>query len=193
MAAPGGVTCPFASSHSYAGRQCAVFARLRRAMPTGGRRSKPSSRFISLSGTRFRSPLGSGAGVNTGGPCPGVPRGRPANRSFTALQAVVPTGGRRSKPSPRFFSLSGTRFRTPAGSGAGVNTGGPCPAEPLRGSAMRGSRPCGPWCRPEVGVPSRPRASSPSAFRPYGGSARKSPRVHQLVVTSWPPGVPPGP
>ena len=44
------------------------------------------------------------------------------------------------------------------------------------------SLPCGERCRSETGAP-----------WPYGGSARKSPRVHQLAVTSWPPGAPPGP
>ena len=37
----------------------------------------------------------------------------------------MPAGGRRSKPSPRFFTIGGTWFRGPPGRGAGVNTGVP--------------------------------------------------------------------
>ena len=77
----------------------------------------------------------------------------------------MPTRGRRSKPSPRFFAVSGTRF---AALRPAVPTGGrrskPSPALLAR-SAVRGSRPCGPRCRPEVGVPSRPRALARSAVR----------------------------
>ena len=39
---------------------------------------------------------------------------------------VSPGGG--SKPSPRFFTIGGTRFRGPLGRGAGVNTGVSWPA-----------------------------------------------------------------
>ena len=53
--------------------------------------------------------------------------------------------GRRSKPSPRFFTVGGTRFRGPLGRGAGVNTGvpsrpappGPLAVPPDRGSPQR--------------------------------------------------------
>ncbi len=37
----------------------------------------------------------------------------------------VPTGGRRSKPSPRFFAVGDARSRCASRSGAGVNTGVP--------------------------------------------------------------------
>ena len=40
----------------------------------------------------------------------------------------MPAGGRRFKPSPRFFTIGGTRFRGPAGRGAGLKTGGPYPS-----------------------------------------------------------------
>ena len=66
----------------------------------------------------------------------------------------------------RAFSRSAVRgFAPPPGSCAGLETGVPCPA------SRKEERRSG----------------------PYGGSARKSPRVHQFAVTSWPPGTPPGP
>ncbi len=82
----------------------------------------------------------------------------------------VPTGGRRSKPSPRFFSRSYTRL-----------------------AALRAA------CRPEVGVPSRPRDSSPAAIRalrPSGPRAGRRPAVQavpailrpQLYALRGPPG-----
>ena len=66
-------------------------------------------------------------------------------------RAAVPAGGRRSKPSPRFCSGGGTRFRGPVG----------------------------PRRRPEVGVPSRPRAFSRSAVlwsARYAGLCRSEDR-----------------
>ena len=42
-----------------------------------------------------------------------------------ALRAAVPAGGRRSKPSPRFFAVGGTRFRRATRDGAGLKTGVP--------------------------------------------------------------------
>ena len=62
-----------------------------------------------------------------------------ALRRFAPLRGAVPTRGRRSKPSPRFFSLG--RYALPPR------------------SAGR--------CRPEAGVPSRPRDSSHSALRAF--------------------------
>ena len=55
----------------------------------------------------------------------------------------MPAGGRRSKQSPRFFTIDGTRLRGPPGRGAGVNTGpvlpvgAPLPAAPSRWLAFR--------------------------------------------------------
>ena len=70
-----------------------------------------------------------------------VPRGEPHRhlpmRRALARGQRVPTGGRRSKPSARSCSIGETRF-----------------------AALRAA------CRPEVGVPSRPRASSRLALRP---------------------------
>ena len=72
---------------------------------------------------------------------------------LAALTGRVPTGGRRSKPSPRFLSVGGTPFRSPPASGAG----------PHREN----------W--PAVGVPSRPRASSQSAVRRFARLRRAVP------------------
>ena len=78
----------------HAERRYAVSLRFRAAVPTGGRRSKPSPRFFSVGD---------------------VP--------FAALRAAVPTGGRRSKPSPRFFSVGDVPF---AALWTAVPTGGRC-------------------------------------------------------------------
>ena len=50
---------------------------------------------------------------------------RISSMRFAALRAAVPTGGRRSKPSPRFFSVGDTRSRCALRSGAGLKSGGP--------------------------------------------------------------------
>ena len=47
---------------------------------------------------------------------------------FAALRAAVPTGDRRSQPSPRFFSVGDTCVRCASRSGAGLKTGVPLPA-----------------------------------------------------------------
>ena len=51
------------------------------------------------------------------GSCRRGPAGRCADRrsAFPCLRAVMPTGGWRSKPSPRFFWVGGTRFSRPSG------------------------------------------------------------------------------
>ena len=43
-----------------------------------------------------------------------------ASSALVSRSRAVPAGGRRSKPSPRFFSLGRTRFRGPAGRSAGL-------------------------------------------------------------------------
>ena len=89
----------------------------------------------------------------------------------------MPTGGRRSKPSPRFFSVGDTRVQPSHWRGAAPSAQGSrsraMPVGDRRSAVARHhvrrryatSRPCGPRCRPEVGAPSRPRASSQSAVR----------------------------
>ena len=71
-------------SRPRASAQAAVrgFAALRAAVPAGGRRSKPSPRFCSSGSTRFRGPVGRGAGRRSA-----------------------------DKPSPRFCSGGGSRCR----------------------------------------------------------------------------------
>ena len=64
-----------------------------RAMPAGGRRSKPSLRFFTIGGTQFRGPPGLGAGVNTGGPLPERHRGWGAIRSGSGLRLRPPPAG----------------------------------------------------------------------------------------------------
>ena len=131
-------------------------AHLRRAVPTGGRRSKPSPRFFSVGCTPFRPPpadcadrrsafqavpallLGRLYAVppTSGGLCrpevgvPSRPRAssRSAVRRSAHLRRAVPTGGRRSKPSPRLFAGGHTRFRCAARHRAGLKTGAPPPA-----------------------------------------------------------------
>ena len=44
---------------------------------------------------------------------------RAARRALAGLRPAVPAGGRRSKPSPRFCSVSDSRFRPPSASCAG--------------------------------------------------------------------------
>ncbi len=96
-----------------------------RAVPAGGRRSKPSPRFLpggvgaercavtELGGTPSRPAVRGGAGVNTGVPwlvChPGLEEGAElgwqnvVSWALVSRSRAVPAGGRRSKPSPRFL------------------------------------------------------------------------------------------
>ena len=106
-------------------------------MPAGGRRSKPSPRSCSVGGTRFRPPLGGRCRSETGAPS------RPrvllswGYAVSTASRRSMPVGDRRSRPSARFCSVGGTRFRPPLGG----------------------------RCRSETGAPGRPRACSRSTMR----------------------------
>ena len=94
-----------------------------------------------------------------------------------ALQAAVPARGRRSKPSPRFFSVGDTRSRCAAHSGAALKSG-----VPGRPRASRRSRSrqlyalCGPAGRGadrEVGAPpGGGRRSRPSSCFCAVGSTR---------------------
>ena len=92
-----------------------------------------------VSGRGFAALRGAKPAPQVGAPLTGRASRGSGVRALAALRAAVPTGGRRSKPSPRFFSVGDTQFRC--------------------ASAQR--------CRPEVGVPSRPRASSLSAIRGF--------------------------
>ena len=64
-------------------------------------------------------------------PCPG-----PASSVLVSRSRAMPTGGRRSKPSPRFSSSGGGHFARCAG-GAGLKTGGPFRAVRSGQSASR--------------------------------------------------------
>ena len=55
----------------------------------------------------------------------GVTPTQSAERVSRPCEPAVPTGDRRSQPSPRFFSLGGTRSRCAPRSGAGLKTGVP--------------------------------------------------------------------
>ena len=106
-----------------------------RAMPAGGRRSKPSPRFFSVGETRFAALRAAcrsegphretGQRSLAGGVIQAV--GVPARLHFHSKGAALPwhgatssalvsrsramlAGGRRSKPSPRFFPVGETRF-----------------------------------------------------------------------------------
>ena len=90
----------------------------------------------------------------------------------TASRRSMPVGDRRSVArAPRGSAVRGSRACAP-----------PCPPgyaprkEPSRRSGSTPPRPCGPLCRPEVGVPSRPRAFfavGGTRFRPpLGGRCR---------------------
>ena len=84
-----------------------------------------------LGSTPPRPAARSGAGPHrenwpeVGGPSRPGTSSRSATRGLAALRAAVPTGGRRSKPSPRFLSVGATRSRCAARSGAGLKTGVP--------------------------------------------------------------------
>ena len=96
----------------------------RAAVPAGGRRSKPSPRFFAVGVTPSRPAARGGAGVK---PPPGELAGVPfpaAPSNPTAFRRAL-AGGRRSKPSPRFFAVGVTPSRPAARGGAGVNTGVP--------------------------------------------------------------------
>ncbi len=102
----------------------AVSTASRRSMPVGGRRSKPSPRFCSVGGTRFRPPPGGRCRSETGAP----PSARFCSVGGTRFRP--PLGGRcRSEtgapPSPRFCSVGGTRFRPPPGGRCRSETGAP--------------------------------------------------------------------
>ena len=63
-------------------------------------------------------------------------------RPSRPCRAAVPTGGRRSKPSPRFFAVGGTVVRPATRGYAGLKTGVPFPAAPSNPAAFRAPRPC---------------------------------------------------
>ena len=114
-------------------------------------------------------------------------RGTPDGVRFVALRATVPTGGRRSKPSPRLLSIGGTRFSRPCGPRCRSEdrrslAGGAIWATPLTGSRLRLSPRCARRCRPEVGVPSTPRTFSPAAVRGF----RRAPRDGAGLKTGGP-------
>ena len=105
---------------------------------------------------------------------PSRPRDSPSSAmcGSAARRAAVPTGGRRSKPSPRFFFLGDVRFRGPPGRGADRRSAFQAVPAILLPRRCAVPRPSGPLCRPEVGVPSRPRDSSSSAM--CGSAARRA-------------------
>ena len=84
---------------------------------------------------------------------------------LAALTGRVPTGGRRSKPSPRFLSVGGTPFRSPPASGAGPHREN-WPSAFQAVPALRLSRRYAvslasvARCRPEIGVPVPARRSA---------------------------------
>ena len=129
-----------------------------------------------------------------GVPRPGrAPRRSAVRRSLGFAQRCQPEV-RRSKPSPRFFTISGTRSRG-AASSAQVSRSRAMPAGDRRSAVARhhvrrryavsavarhhavgdarSRGPCRPRCRPEVGAPSRPRASSQSAVRDLVAQRRR--------------------
>ena len=137
-------------------------AALRAAVPAGGRRSKPSPPW------RRRLYAISSVGrvhAETGGiPAIGV-------FAAAALRAAVPAGGRRSKPSPpwrrRLYAIS--------------SVGGYMPRrEASRRLESSPPRPCGPLCRPEAGVPSRPRHGAIGSTR-----SRAHPRCRHPVAAAF--------
>ena len=73
-------------------------------------------------------------------------------RALAPLRGAVPAGGRRSKPSPLFFSLSSTRFRPAARGGAGLKTGVPFPAALHAEQLCALSPRCAGRCRPVLPV-----------------------------------------
>ena len=77
------------------------------------RRYAPSLRFAQRCRSEDRRSLAS------------APPGKAGRRASARLRRAVPTGGRRSKPSPRFSSAGGTRSRCALRSGAGLKTGVP--------------------------------------------------------------------
>ena len=135
----------------------APFARLGRAVPAGGRRSKPSPRFCSGGDMRFRCAIAQRCRPEVG--VPSRPCGsaqaaicgfaalsrsgagrRPAFQAVPAVllrrrcavlrryRAAVPAGGRRSKPSPRFCSGGDMRFRCAIAQRCRPEAGVPPPA-----------------------------------------------------------------
>ena len=126
-----------------------------------GRRSKPSPRFFAISVTPSRPAARGGAGVNTGVPWParhsagwgtcregGPHRHLPMRRALAGGQRV-PAGGRRSKPSPRFFAGGVTTSRQAARGGAGRRSAFHAVPALLRGWRYALSPRCAGRCRSE--------------------------------------------
>ncbi len=88
----------------------------------------------------------------------GVPS-RPRDSSLSAirglapLRGAVPTGGRRSKPSPRFFAVGNTWFRPAMRGGADRRSAFQAVSAILRYQRYAVSPRYAGRCRPEVGVP----------------------------------------
>ena len=173
------------SPRFFRGWRYAVSTASRRSMPVGDRRSAVA-----------RAPRGSGVRGSRAcaPPCPPgyAPRKEPSRRSGSTPPRPCgplcrpPPGelarGRRSKPSPRFFAVGGTRFRPPLGGRCRSETGAPFARAP-RGSGVRGSRACAPPCPPGYAPrkePSRPvRVHAAAALRaavpaPTGRTAQRS-------------------
>ena len=129
------------------------FAALRAAVPTGGRRSKPSPRFFLVGCARFRCASRSGADRRSAFQAVPALFAWWAVRDFAALRAAVPTGGRRSQPSPRFFLVGCARFRCASRSGADRRSAFPAVPAFFLGGLCAISLRFAPRCRPEVGVP----------------------------------------
>ena len=110
---------------------------------------------------------------------------------LAALTGRVPTGGRRSKPSPRFLSVGGTPFRSPPASGADRRSAFPClrvaPSGGL-GAMRHVQRPRGAFCdsasAPEVetGLAGSPPATRLECPRERSRRAVASPPVFGASV-----------
>ena len=155
---------PFRRLGSTPPRPCGPLCRPEVGVPLpAARESKRRHVASTASGGRCRSETGApalaprGSGVRgsraCAPPCPlgSAPRKEPSRRSgSTPPRPCGPlcrpppgelAGGRRSKPSPRFCSVGGTRFRPPLGGRCRSETGAPFARAP-RSSGVRGSRAC---------------------------------------------------
>ena len=136
---------------------------------------------------------------------PSRPRDSPSSAmcGSAARRAAVPTGGRRSKPSPRFFLLGDVRFRGPPGRGADRRSAFQavpaillpqrCAVSWFRG--LRGVIPFTPTSRPcsRRALRRGSRCGSPSAgrrTRRAAGQVRPAASSGRLYGGSWafPPG-----
>ena len=131
----------------------ALFAALRAAVPTGGRRSLAGASLVLNRDCAVRCASRSGADQRSAFPCLARRLCSTGTALFAALRAAVPTGGRRSLAGASLVLNRDCAVRCASRSGADRRSAFPCRRVACAQSGLRCSLRFAQRCRPEVGVP----------------------------------------